>query len=167
MYFTRYSLCAVEENVGVAWTGATGQTYHSFLALVNRTQSQKPEIISEINFVAVDDGIIAHQHKRWKEGQDLERDYTSRDIILGTPDFMLEVWDKAVHNSRVISSLKLPFARHSCGAEALNCRAAVKGVIQSLGLEYFPVIEGDEAIAGTQANIVHLLPPHMIQSIEN
>jgi hypothetical protein len=129
-----YTLYAVEQDVGEAWTGSTGQHYHAFLALVDETIGNTPKIIDEINFVSVEDGIALADTRRWKEGQDFAKDYNSRGLLGGSQDFMLELWDKAENNSRVIESLRFSFSRADKSPTAINCRAAIIALIKSLGL---------------------------------
>ena len=168
---TFYALYAVEVDVGEAFTGTSGQYYHSFLAFIDETAGHPTKIIDEINFVAVEDAesktehLIAHPFRYWKDGQDFERDYHALRLLSGSEEYMRSVWQKAQHNSKQIENLALKFNRANNAPTAFNCRAAIKALIESLGLTYQPVLDTEHAQAGTQSNITHLLPTAELETI--
>ncbi len=154
-----FSLYAVEVKVGEEKTGLKRQDYHAFLALVDETPNQPPRIVEELHFTM--------QTKGLSEGQSpyihaVTKSNTNRDIstlemygyVGGNIEVMRPVWEHALDVGYEIGRLQKEFS-NSGQSDGINCRAGVKSVIDSLKLDYNPVIKGDgPASIGTKSNLI-------------
>ncbi len=163
---TCFSIYASEINVGADRTGLNDQDYHAFLMLVNETPDNTPHIVEELHFVMNINGLAEGQdpymHAITKLiGRDMDT-LTSKGYVGGKADTMIPLWNKAIEISSAISNLELKFSTDA-GREAINCRAGVKAVIDSLKLEFDPVIRGEKVESGINTNIKSLLPDHITE----
>ncbi len=160
---TYFSLYALEAWVGENKTGLKGQDYHSFLAMVDETPGRTPKIVAELHFTMQRNGLAEGQkpylHAVTKTNT--ERDLSELEMlgyIGGDIEVMRPVWEHALDVGFEIGQLQKEFST-SGAPSGINCRAGVKAVIDSLGLEYRPAIEGNDAVAiGTESNLAEEIP---------
>ncbi len=162
-----FSLYAVEARVGEHRTGVFGCPYHAFLVLRNESSGAPSKELMEMHFVMKTKGLAEGQkpylHAITKICRD--RDFSQlsvRGYVGGRADVMLPAWDKATKIGLEISDLEIPFSLNA-GKEAVNCRAGVKAVIESLGLDYEPVLWGESVEKGTESRILDQIPPETLE----
>ncbi len=162
---TCFSIYAAEANVGECKTGLEGQDYHSFLVIVDETPGRDPAVVEELHFLMQSNGLEEGQkpylHAVTKQ---TDRDLSSietKGYVGGTASVMVPIWNKAVDISSEISSLELEFSQ-SCSLDSVNCRAGSKAVIEGLGLDYAPVLEGGAVDIGSGSNLVDQLSEEVV-----
>ncbi len=158
---TCFALYAAESGVGEDRTLCQGQVYHGFLLMRDETPGRDPKIVQELHFVMQTEGLKAGQEPYispiTKQGG---RDFESLETygyIGGTADVMVPIWNKAIDFGTELRRLEVPFDVHN-GADAVNCRAGVRAMVEALGLDYAPVLEHHGASAGVDTHLVAQLP---------
>ncbi len=158
-----FSLYAVEAKVGEEKTGLKGQDYHAFLALVDETPDQEPQIVEELHFIMQTRGISEGQKPyiyavtKSQTGRDLS-ELETYGYIGGNIEVMRPVWEHALDVGYEVGKLQKEFSNNGQSA-GINCRAGVKAVIDSLGLDYNPVIKGNkQAEIGTESTLRSEIP---------
>lgn len=158
---TCFALYAAESGVGEDKTLCQGQVYHGFLLIRDETPDRDPEIIQELHFVMQTEGLAEGQEPYispvTKPGG---RDFDSLETygyIGGTADVMVPIWNKAIDFGTELRRLEIPFDQHD-GADAVNCRAGARAIIEALGLDYAPVLDHYGASAGVETHLVNDLP---------
>jgi len=154
----KYTLFAIEAHLGEEKTCSPRQDYHSFLGLVDVTNTQAPKIVDEIHFTSAGKKIQFFNTillGNPSSGEDPFKDCVLSGIVSGNAADISQVWDKAKQISAKLTELNIDFSRANT-PEAVNCRAGVKAVIEALGFEYNPVLE-HVAREGTSSNLSSLI----------
>lgn len=160
----KLSLYAIEQDVGECKTGLKGQGHHAYLALVDETDGDSPKIVEELHFIikmsGLSDGQRPYLHAVTKPGGRSMAGVTLIPSVGGDVDNMQEIWNRAVMIGTEISELELPFVPQP-ERDAINCRAGVKAVLETLGLSFMPAVQCENAHAGVESNIQAQLPENL------